>query len=359
MSEYPAIRAYLDELAKELAARSPECDRMLKEAEDHLLEAAGQLRADGMAATDAERAAVARFGAPPEVADRWAAGRKPESFAKVRWWTAVPLAAALLSFAVATLFVGYRGSDRRAATSAETSAPAKAFTAVKVETLYSESGEVRSSSTQTEAFRSDGSEYSASRRRNGGLMEWAVAPELVSIWDPTKRITAMVLPGRGLVSSQPMPAFSLRKWRSTPAKMCSYLLDALDLDPNSATGEILGYRVRQHTFGPEGRQEVWVAPDLDCYELRSTNWHIDSGTGKRYAALISEVIFIAEGEPRAEYFAIPAGFRESPPSEIFRSAWQAMGHQTADHNRQFYQRADEQYYRIRSDRDERQAGAIR
>ena len=346
MTEYPAIRAYLDELARELAARLPECDRMLKEAEDHLLEAAAQLRADGMVTGDAERAAAARFGAPPEVAARWAVGRRPESFAKARWWTALPVAAVLLLVAAAVLFMGNRGAERQPAISTKSRTPAKAFTAVKVETLYSESGEIRLSTTQTEAFRSDGSSFSTSRSRNGGQTEWPPPLELISIWDPTKRVSAMVLPGQGLVSSRPMPP--LRTWSTPAPQMCSYLLDALDQDPNSERAEILGYEVRQHTFGPDGLQEIWVAPDLDCYEMRATNWHVDRVSGKRYAARVSEVVFVAEGEPPPEYFAIPAGFRECPPSEIFRNARQAMGDQTADNSSQFYQRADEQYYRVRN-----------
>jgi hypothetical protein len=258
----------------------------------------------------------------------------------------VPVAAALVLIAAVVLFIGDRGSGEPTVAVAQPGGAAKAFTAVKVETYYSESGEIRLSTTQTEAFRSDGSRFSTSRSRNGGQTEWPPPLGLISISDSTKRLTAMVLPGQGLVSSLPMPA--LRKWSSTPPKTCSYLLDALDRNPNSGTDEILGYTVRQHTFGPEGRQEVWVAPDLDCYEMGSTNWHIERATGKRYTARVSEVVFVAEGEPPSEYFAIPAGFRECPPSEIFRSAQKAMDHQTAENNSQFYQRADEQYYRIRN-----------
>lgn len=347
MREYPAIRAYLDELAKALAARSPECHRMLTEAEDHLLDAAAQMRTEGMPPDEAERAAAGRFGTPSEVAARWATGRDFAPDRKTRWRsTALPVTAALLLMVAAILFVGVRGPGERMAAVAPPGGAAKAFTAVKVETLYNESGEIRLAITRTEVFRSDGSSYSTSRSRNGGQTEWPPLLQLTSISDPTKRVTAMLLPGQGLVSSLPLPA--PRKWSTPSPRMCSYLLDALDRDPNSGRAEILGYEVRQHTFGPEGTQEVWVAPDLDCYEMRVTNWHADRATGKRYAALVSEVVFVAEGEPPVEYFDMPAGFRECPPSEILRSVRKAMDHRTAENNSQFYQRADEQYYRVRN-----------
>jgi hypothetical protein len=76
MPEFPTIRAYLDELAKTLGAAPQERERILAEAEDHLIEAAERLRAEGVARDEAERIAVARFGLPREVASKFAMERR-------------------------------------------------------------------------------------------------------------------------------------------------------------------------------------------------------------------------------------------------------------------------------------------
>lgn len=359
MNEYPVIRAYLDDLAKALAKRSGMCDRIIAEAEDHLLATAERLCAGGMPECEAERTAVALFGSPSEVAARWAIGRDVFSRRKDQWrWATVTISAALLLVAAGVLLIGGRGSGERTTDVREPGHGAKALTAVKIETFYNESGGIQLVMTRTEAFRPDGARYSISRSQNSGQRWRASSLDLLSIWDPTKRVTAMVLPEQRLVSSLPMPP--IRAWSASAPRTCSYLLEALDLDTKSERAVMLGYEVRKHTFGPEGSNEVWVAPDLDCYEMRSTDWRIDPVSGKRNAARVAEVQYVREGDPPGEYFEIPAGFRECPPSEIFRTATRAIdpdgGNAAGEDTRQMFPRADEQYYRIRSRRNEEPPG---
>lgn len=361
MREYPAIRAYLDELAKELAARSPECDRMLKEAQDHLLEAAAQVCAEGIAQGEAERIAVARFGSPREVASRFAMEhRSGDDRVARRPWIALSIAASLLVLiAAGVVLIGQRDLQREPVAERGERRRSSEFTAVKVSTVYGESGELRSLITRIEGFRSDGSTFSQSPSQNGGLVLRPKSPELRSVEDRAKRISAMILPEQQLVSSRPMPG-TIRGARSfSESERCSFLLEALDSDPRSEWDVMLGYEVRKHTFGADGRHESWVAPALDCYEMRSTSWWDAAGTSPRRIAMTTETVFLTEGEPPAEYFDIPVGFRECPPSEIFQTAWVAMETHTGGQNRRFYQQADEQYYRIRNRFNEGKAATDR
>ena len=66
------IDAYLDQLLVELRGRSRDIRRILAETEDHLREASEAAQSEGLSALDAQRAAIARFGAPRTVARRFA-----------------------------------------------------------------------------------------------------------------------------------------------------------------------------------------------------------------------------------------------------------------------------------------------
>jgi hypothetical protein len=345
-----------------LEAGPTERERILAEAEDHLVEAVERLRAEGIAGDEAARIAVARFGWPGEVASRFAMERSSGEGRLGRGrWIALSIAASLLVLiAAGVVLIGQRGSQREPVAERGERRKFKSFTAVKVLTAYSESGEIRSLRTKVEASRSDGSKSSLSPSQNGGAAEQPRFPELRSVEDRTKRISAMILPEQLLVSSRPIPETAIRGPRSfSESQRCSFLLEALDSDPRSERAVMLGYEVRKQTFGSEGRHEIWVAPALDCYEMRSTTWWDAAGTRPRRIALATETVFVAEGEPPGEHFDIPAGFRECPPSEIFQTAWAGMNNRTAEYDSQFYRHADEQYYRIRNRRNDGAKGVGR
>ena len=70
MTQPSPIQRYLEDLRDRLAA-VPDCDRILTEAEDHLVDAAAELQQTGLPATEAERSATLRFGEPQAVAERF------------------------------------------------------------------------------------------------------------------------------------------------------------------------------------------------------------------------------------------------------------------------------------------------
>ena len=70
MTQPSPIQWYLEDLRDRLAA-VPDCDRILAEAEDHLVEAAAELQQTGLPATEAERSATLRFCEPQAVAERF------------------------------------------------------------------------------------------------------------------------------------------------------------------------------------------------------------------------------------------------------------------------------------------------
>src|SRR2546422_9856993 len=77
MTTNHVLGRYLSTLEQELRFTRDEKRRILLEAEDHLLEDAARDEASGVAAEDAERRAVRRFGDPRAVARRFAEEQPP------------------------------------------------------------------------------------------------------------------------------------------------------------------------------------------------------------------------------------------------------------------------------------------
>lgn len=102
MSESLTIAAYLRRLDEELRLNRAPRKRLLTEAEDHLCSVADELIADGRSAADAEREAVARFGAAAQVARRFAHAAASSTARTAVFWTGL----AFLAYTVtALLFV--------------------------------------------------------------------------------------------------------------------------------------------------------------------------------------------------------------------------------------------------------------
>jgi hypothetical protein len=102
VSESLTIAAYLRRLDEELRLNRAPRKRLLTEAEDHLCSVADELIADGRSAADAEREAVARFGAAAQVARRFAHAAASSTAQTAVFWTGL----AFLAYTVtALLFV--------------------------------------------------------------------------------------------------------------------------------------------------------------------------------------------------------------------------------------------------------------
>jgi hypothetical protein len=68
MNDSRVIAEFLSELQNELRSHPRLAERIVTEAQDHLLEAAQRLQAGGLPPEEAEREAVTRFGSPEDVA---------------------------------------------------------------------------------------------------------------------------------------------------------------------------------------------------------------------------------------------------------------------------------------------------
>jgi hypothetical protein len=100
LNETSPIAAYLRRLDEELRLRRAPRRRLLAEAEDHLRSAAEELAREGRSAADAEREAVARFGAASEVARRFAHAAASSSAGAAAAWSGV----AFLAYAATAVF---------------------------------------------------------------------------------------------------------------------------------------------------------------------------------------------------------------------------------------------------------------
>ena len=96
------IAAYLARLDDELRLNRAPRRRLLAEAEDHLRSAVEELVGAGRTPTDAERAAVARFGAAAEVARRFAHAAASSTARSAVFWTGL---AFIVYATTAVLFV--------------------------------------------------------------------------------------------------------------------------------------------------------------------------------------------------------------------------------------------------------------
>ena len=93
MSTPSEIERYLAELGRELPGKLRGKRRILREVEDHLHEAVSRLEAAGVRRPEAERRAVAAFGAPSVVAARFGPA------VRARPWLVVLASAAALAVA--------------------------------------------------------------------------------------------------------------------------------------------------------------------------------------------------------------------------------------------------------------------
>ena len=95
---------------------------------------------------------------------------------------------------------------------------------------------------------------------------------------------------------------------------------SIELSP--VPGTILGYRVvkKIETTPINGKLmqfELWVAPELNCYQLRSTVLDVTDPNAPVIRTQ-REVVEIIPGEPVDSIFEIPSGFTERSPEDVER-----------------------------------------
>lgn len=86
------------------------------------------------------------------------------------------------------------------------------------------------------------------------------------------------------------------------------------------TGVILGFPTIKQTHRVEAGfrsavQESWVAPALNCLPLRVVTDVVDNGRPK--AHIVEEAVSVTLGDPDPSLFAVPDGYTERSPSEVF------------------------------------------
>lgn len=327
------VQSFLVELRERLRADPAVRDRILSETEDHLAEAIERLEKQGVPAADAVRQAIARYGSPAQIADAYAAepARQQEGDRRfmVTRWKAFAAVAAL----VALVIVGSLAWDDATVSPtpvAETQVQ-KPFTATSHMKFFDESGVERSSGTVVMYFRSDGSKATSG---NGYVAVSGRSSQRFrsrSVVDRAANIHATVLPDYNLISTTRIPRRGdpeFFRWNISAPKHCSILMSALEADPETERNNILGYEVLKHDYarGHHTFHEVWVAPELDCYELRSSVWELDLETGERKHLISTrDVVSVTEGEPAGDRFQLPESFEEAPPSRMIRASRDAWG----------------------------------
>jgi hypothetical protein len=103
---------------------------------------------------------------------------------------------------------------------------------------------------------------------------------------------------------------------------------------------ILGYLVIPITTSESDDDggTKWIAPALDCYPLKETQL---SSRGSHNEITVTAV---AEGEPSATLFAVPANYIERPPSQVDAEYWTMYNEHLFDNVR----RLDQDYYKHRT-----------
>ena len=331
MTPRSEIQAFLAELREKLQEDLVIRDRILAETENHLGEAVEHLEASGVSPAEAERQAIGKFGTPSEIARSYAAEREKQgerSLWPLTRWRMIAAAAVLVVLG----FIGSAVLERDTVEQIQITEThiQKAFTATRHFRVFDRSGVERGSGTLVQDFRSDGS---VAKSSSGNISLPGHQPEpvqLKTIDDRAADVYALVLPEHHLISSHRIP----RKdepggflWHIAPPKHCSILLSALETDPETESNNILGYEVLRHDYGGWSNVffEVWIAPELDCYELRSTAWRVDAETGRRHIAATNDVVTVNEGEPDGGSFALPGSYKESQPSEFGKVAEKMVG----------------------------------
>jgi hypothetical protein len=105
-----SIQAFLDDIARRMPARSLRALRLLEEFHDHLLEKASQLQRQGVNEEEAAAAAIAQFGTPDEVLQRFELESPIESEvdAMIRY---LQMSVAALTFLFGAVFLAFSGFD--------------------------------------------------------------------------------------------------------------------------------------------------------------------------------------------------------------------------------------------------------
>jgi hypothetical protein len=188
--------------------------------------------------------------------------------------------------------------------------PQPAFTAVAEERVGAGEGETRLVHIHTYAVRGDQSvaERFAGPRPDDQRREISLASGLMQRVDDTSLAVSTQQVSAETVAERPAT-------RLDPRSDCTVITaSGARLYTLGDRGKILGVEVVEVKDAQGSR---WLAPSLGCFEMRRKLQRTDS-SGRVTSVNLYEVKSMNLGEPDPSLFAIPASYREVPPSELSR-----------------------------------------
>lgn len=194
----------------------------------------------------------------------------------------------------------------------------KPFTATVHETKFYPNGGAAREETYTVAFRPDGSNVTDYHRR----LSTGQTTEVKLIEDVIGGRRVAVDYATESTSTYPLPS----NYSAIMAKQAT----ACGNSSSSREPAILGYQVvlihDGHKFGNGARnvRDLWEAPALNCFALRSVAFATKQ-PGEKAPHNEAEAIEIVLGEPNSALFSIPQNFVERSPSERHAEFEQRFG----------------------------------
>jgi hypothetical protein len=185
------------------------------------------------------------------------------------------------------------------------------------------------------AVRSDGSQATIGSYKGSD----GTAFEIRHIDDLTTRTQYTINPAVESITSMPIAA-GTADWLLSRTGTCGQ-------DLTAERAKILGYDVVKstlHVSAPGGPTvEMWSAPSLGCVMLKLTMLR----DGKVIAVRLADDIQL--GEPAAQLFRIPDGFKEMSPSEVARALQEKTGKIQFPPDSVFEKTAQEAYQKRRAE----------
>ena len=195
-----------------------------------------------------------------------------------------------------------------------------AFTARKLTIYNNPDGSEVARESEVEADRIDGSWASNLQRHVQIPGRPAESHEVRKILDLPARRRVTIDPFTESKSTMALPDEWARHFSTRHDCLSTTEHQSIELNPSP--GAILGYRVvkKIETTPIDGelmRFEVWVAPELNCYQLRAADIDVTAPNAPVIRTQV-EVLEIMPGEPDGDLFDIPAGLTERSPEDVER-----------------------------------------
>jgi len=174
----------------------------------------------------------------------------------------------------------------------------------------------------------------------------------LTVLDRTAASQTIVYPHLGLKTTLRHAASSA----ANPGRDANCVGPGEKLAQPATTGlSMLGFAVS--VVRQEGRQGDYLyritdyrAPALGCVLLKQES-DLLSANGALVTRKLTEATAVSKGEPDPARFVVPQQYREAPPSEVHEAELRYRGEQNTDCARSTGARADERYYRLRSERN--------